>query len=104
MPSRVWGVAQDHFGELRLGEMNRSYNESRERIDKEFCLHRLLRKRSGSKVGQKLSGPVISPPAMICQVRRSRRDSVVPWPSISNAPAPSVAAIWGSWFLNGRPS
>jgi len=36
---------------------------------------------------------------MICQVRSSR-DATVPWPSTSDAPVPSVTAIWESWSPN----
>src|SRR5262249_54365245 len=46
-------------------------NKSRKRIDKDFRLHSAL---------------LISPPAMICQVRHLRRDSIARWPSIYNAP------------------
>ena len=35
-------------------------------------------------------------------MRKSARRPI-PWRSTSNAPVPSVAAIWGSLSLNGRP-
>jgi hypothetical protein len=41
---------------LRLSEMNRSYNKSRKRIHKDFCLHSAL---------------LISPPAMLSSSRRN---------------------------------
>jgi len=35
-------------------------------------------------------------------MRKSARRPI-PWRSTYNAPVPSVAAMWGSWGLNGRP-
>src|SRR5262249_49079709 len=86
---------------LCFSEMNNSENKSRERIDKDFCLH---------------SGLVISPPAMTCQVRwsnifetndwqpRSSKRAVCSTPQVSffTPPRVSVSTLRSSPFSLGR--
>jgi hypothetical protein len=38
-----------------------------------------------------------------CRNRHLRRDSVVPWPSIYNAPVPGVTVMWQIWSPSERP-
>src|SRR5215813_9079922 len=63
--------------------MNGSENKSRERIDENFCLHRLLRKRSASKVGQKHKWSGYFTTCYDLSSSQSRRNSIFAW---SNSP------------------